>query len=399
MKTVYDCITIGGGISGISFAHQLHKSGKKALLLEKDNRLGGQINTGYFRDFWYEMGAHTCYSTYLSLAAIINDTGCTKNVRLLNKHPYRIHTHKGFRSIASALSVPGMLLHGPKALLSKKDGKTVREYYRYILGHRNYDRLFSKAFRAVISQPADDYPAELLLKRRKYHCKDMPRKYTFTNGLSSLIAAIIEKTGCQVQLSATVTGIRRLDGEQIYELDTQSGEKWYATSIALAVDPQSAAVLLENIEPDLASLLATIPVFRSESLSLVLPKDVPIEKMAGIIPQSNDFLSAVSRDLVDHPQYRCFTFHFEQGTKNDSQKMETVCKTLHISQTDIVEQSAAKHILPSLRTCHLNLTEQVENKRIHAGIYLLGNYFKGVSLEDCVQRAQVEFDRFTTNAS
>jgi protoporphyrinogen oxidase len=49
--------------------------------------------------------------------------------------------------------------------------------------------------------------------------------------------------------------------------------------------------------------------------------------------------------------------------------------------------------------CHLNLTEQVENNRIHAGIYLLGNYFKGVSLEDCVQRAQVEFERFKTNDS
>ncbi|MDR0814811.1 MAG: FAD-dependent oxidoreductase [Bacteroidales bacterium] len=393
---MYDCIVIGGGISGISFAHCLHQAGKQVALLEKDDRIGGQIQTRTLdgTDFWYETGAHTCYNSYVSLLSILESLGESGNIRQLNrKYPYKLYTPDGFKKITSGLYLPEMLLHVPRALFANKKGKTVREYFRYILGSRNYDRLFSKAFRAVISQPADDYPAEMLLKKRNSHHEEHPRTFSFAGGLSAMVNAIAAKDGFQVSASATVTGVSRIGA--LYEVTAASGEKWQAASVALATDPPSAAALLHELEPDLAALLADIPVFHSESMSIVAPaKTLTIERMAGIIPLSDEFFSAVSRDLTEHPDLRCFTFHFAQSEKTDSEKREIACRTLNIQPSDVTGQHLTTHILPSLRIRHLNMTAQVADKKKNDSIYLLGNYFKGLSLEDCVQRSMEEAKRF-----
>jgi protoporphyrinogen oxidase len=390
---MYDCIITGGGISGISFAHFLHRAGKKVLVLEKENRTGGQIHTETFpdTDFWYETGAHTCYNSYVSLLSIIDTLGLTGEISQLDrKCPFRLYSQGKLKNIASALYIPSMLIHGPKAFFANKKGKTVREYYRYILGKRNYNRLFSKAFRAVISQPADDYPAEMLLKRRKSHCEEQPRKFSFSGGLSGIISAIVTKDGFPVETSVEVTGISKIG--DVYEVTASSGRKWQATSVALAIDPPSVAALLRDLEPELANLLTDIPVFRSESLSVVIPKTaLTVERMAGVIPLSDEFFSAVSRDLIEHPQWRCFTFHFAQGAKTDNEKLEIACRTLNIQPTDIARHSVTTHILPSPRIRHLNMAEQVAEKRKNDNIYLLGNYYKGLSLEDCVQRSQESY--------
>ncbi len=42
-KYIYDCIIIGAGISGISFAHYLTSIDQNILILEKDGRAGGRF--------------------------------------------------------------------------------------------------------------------------------------------------------------------------------------------------------------------------------------------------------------------------------------------------------------------------------------------------------------------
>ncbi|MDR2848643.1 MAG: FAD-dependent oxidoreductase [Bacteroidales bacterium] len=396
---MYDCIVIGGGISGVTFAHRLSKAGKQVLLLEKEDRIGGQISTQTLAgtDFWYETGAHTCYNSYVSLLSVIKEVGQTDSIRQLSKkYPYKLYTQDGFKKIISGLYLPDMLLHVPRALFSDKKGKTVREFYRHILGSRNYDRLFSKAFSAVIVQPADNYPAEMLLKKRHHHCKEQPRTFSFAGGLSAMVSSIAAKAGFPVTMSEMVTGISR--NGALYEVQTASGGKWQAASVAVATDARAAADLLQGFESELAALLASIPPSRPETLSVVVPaKLLTIERMAGIIPLNDEFFSAVSRDLTEHPDLRCFTFHFERSTKSDSEKLAIACRTLNIQPSDVTHHSVTTHVLPSLRIRHLNMTAQVANMKKDDNIYLLGNYFKGLSLEDCVQRSLEEAERYLLN--
>ncbi|MCU0934160.1 MAG: FAD-dependent oxidoreductase, partial [Thiobacillaceae bacterium] len=64
----YDCIVIGGGASGLVSASRLAGAGRRVLLLEASDRLGGCIHTWRPQaDFWLELGAHTAYNSYAPL--------------------------------------------------------------------------------------------------------------------------------------------------------------------------------------------------------------------------------------------------------------------------------------------------------------------------------------------
>lgn len=54
-----DAIVIGAGLTGLSTAHYLHKSGKHFLLLEQNDRVGGQICTYEQEGFIFESGPNT----------------------------------------------------------------------------------------------------------------------------------------------------------------------------------------------------------------------------------------------------------------------------------------------------------------------------------------------------
>ena len=42
---MYDIIIFGGGLSGLTIAHELIKKGFKILIVEKDNELGGMVRS------------------------------------------------------------------------------------------------------------------------------------------------------------------------------------------------------------------------------------------------------------------------------------------------------------------------------------------------------------------
>lgn len=398
-ETVYDCIVVGGGISGITFAHYLKKEGKTVLVLEKNENPGGQLQTEHLSsqpDYWYELGSHTCYNSYTNLLSIVKEIGKTDLIEPLAKHSFVLYTSDRIKSIGSEISKLSCLFHFPRYFFSDKTGKTTREYFRPIVGASNYDRVMTNAFKAVICQPADDYPAEIFLKKRKDREKEISRRFTFKGGLSSLINAAIEKDNMEVNTQSKVTGVKKEGG--IFQITTGNGQIFKAQNIALAANPKISSDLLQGIEPELADLLSSIPIFESESVNITLAKDkINLKQIAGIISLSDEFLSAVSRDLVEDDKYRSFTFHFEKGKKTEAEKLELICKVLCISALDILEIKSMEHSLPAMRIQHLHMDEQVQAVRKDRNIYMLGNYYYGLSLEDCVNRSKDEFERFKNN--
>lgn len=398
-ETVYDCVIVGGGISGITFAHYLRKEGKTVLILEKNENPGGQLQTGHLSsqpDYWYELGSHTCYNSYTSLLSIIKEIGKTDLIEPLAKHSFVLYASLKIKSIASEVSKLSCLFHFPRYFFSDKTGKTTREYFRPIVGPSNYDRLFTNAFKAVICQPADDYPAEIFLKKRKDREKEISRRFTFKGGLSSFINEVIEKDNVEVNTQSKVTKVKK-EGE-IFQITIGNGQTFKAKNIALAANPKISSDLLQSIEPQLAELLSSIPIFESESVNITIANDkIDLKKIAGIISLSNEFLSAVSRDLVDDDRYRSFTFHFEKGKKTEVEKQDLICRVLNITASDIIEIKSMEHSLPAMRIQHLHMDEKVQTVRKDKNIYMLGNYYYGLSLEDCVNRSKAEFERFKNN--
>ena len=55
----YDVVIVGAGASGLAAAYNLND--KKVLILEKQGRIGGRVNTRKFEDVVYELGAYSAY--------------------------------------------------------------------------------------------------------------------------------------------------------------------------------------------------------------------------------------------------------------------------------------------------------------------------------------------------
>src|ERR687883_1624928 len=77
----YDVVVVGGGISGLSFAFESARAGRETLVLERDPRAGGCLATHRAGSgFWYELGAHTCYNSYVGLASLVEGCGLRGDV-------------------------------------------------------------------------------------------------------------------------------------------------------------------------------------------------------------------------------------------------------------------------------------------------------------------------------
>jgi protoporphyrinogen oxidase len=394
--SVFDCIVIGGGISGISFAYQAANSGDSVLVLEAEKSVGGQIDTfapKRYPDFWTELGAHTCYNSYTRLLSIVTDSALQRDLLPLDKCSYILHNGRHLKSVASQLSYLPLIAHGWRMFSFSREGKTVKQAFRPVVGASNYDKLFRRLFRAVICQDADEYPAVFFLKKRKERNKEMPRKYSFSKGLSSLLQAMTEKGGFSVRTNSGAAKVTLADG--IYSVETSAGETFRSRNIALATNPQIASQLTADIEPEVSARLKTIGLFESEAMTVIVDKDrLTLQKVAGIIPVSDEFLSAVSRDAAEHPRLRGFTFHFYKGQKTETEKLRLIRTVLNIDEKDILETAAKLHVLPSPRLEHTDIIEQVEALRRQKHTFFLGNYYYGLSLEDCIHRSADECARY-----
>ncbi|NOQ25120.1 MAG: protoporphyrinogen oxidase [Bacteroidales bacterium] len=68
-----DIVVLGAGLSGLTTAFYLSKAGKKVLLIEKDNRTGGVINTVKQDEFIFETGPNTGIIGTTELVELFDD--------------------------------------------------------------------------------------------------------------------------------------------------------------------------------------------------------------------------------------------------------------------------------------------------------------------------------------
>ncbi|MCK5280076.1 MAG: hypothetical protein KAK04_16090, partial [Cyclobacteriaceae bacterium] len=75
------------------------------------------------------------------------------------------------------------------------------------------------------------------------------------------------------------------------------------------------------------------------------------------------------------------------------QKLEKVCKVLGIKKDQILDTREKLNIVPSLRLGHYELVDEIDQLLEDQNLFLSGNYFAGLSIEDCVCRSKAEVDR------
>ena len=268
----YHTIVIGGGISGLSLAHYNARAGHSTLVLEKGNQPGGTFRSQKTErgDFWFELGAHTCYNSYQNLIELVQDCRLATQIQPRAKAPFKMLVGNTLKSIFSQIGLFELLFSVPRLFFLKKDGQTVRSYYGRIVGQGNFARTFSAVFSAVPSQKADDFPADMLFKKRARN-KDIAKSFTMQRGLQSIAEAIVDQPQIEFVGGQRVESIRREN--DLYHIQTADGTVYQSQHLGLATPPSEASYLLESLFPELAQHLRKIPVAQVESMGVAVARD------------------------------------------------------------------------------------------------------------------------------
>ncbi|MDP2432823.1 MAG: FAD-dependent oxidoreductase [Pseudomonadota bacterium] len=388
----FDFIVIGGGASGLVSASRLARGGCSVRVLEASDRLGGCIQSWRTEgDFWLELGAHTAYNSYAPLLEALDERGRLEDLLPREKVGYRFVTADGrLQSPMARLNFFEAALFLPFGLFRAKAGRSVAQWFSGLLGQGNYRRLLAPAFAAVLSQRADDFPAEWLF-RKKPRMKSAPRKYTFTGGLQGLLEALAEGAPFSVKTGAPARTITR-EGTGFH---VEAGDESLTCSqLVLAVPVDVAARLLADLYPEVARRLAGIPVVASEAMGVVLPAGkTALPPLAGLIGDDDSFWSVVTRDPVPHNTLRGYTFHFRPGVLDHAGKLARIAQVLGAQTSDFLHVAETANRLPAPGVEHAVLAGEVLALLEREPLALVGNYLNGLSIGDCAERAVIESER------
>jgi protoporphyrinogen oxidase len=395
MSPDFEHIVIGAGISGLGMAHGSARRGISTLVLEGADRVGGCINSLTFPgcgDFWAEAGSHSCFNTYGHLLDILTDLGLIQCLTPKGKLSYRLWQDGKRRSVFSALHPLELLFSLPRLFGGGKAGKGVAEHYGAGLGRRNYRDLFQPAFRSVICQEPDEFPADLLF-RRKPRRKEIARSFTFPGGLSDIPRAIAGQDALEVRTGVCVSGIEP-DGDG-YLVRLVDGSELGSRYLTLAVPPDGVAALLPEGWDELRSLIGSVRMSKIETLALCVPVEgvEHLPPLAGLISIDDAFYSMVTRDYLPDEQHRGFAFHFPQGALAADTQLQCICRVLGIHEEQILGLSWVSNRLPALRAGHSTLVERIDALLAGGRVAITGNWFLGVSIEDCLTRSRQELGR------
>jgi UDP-galactopyranose mutase len=396
-----DLIVVGAGVSGLSLAWKASAAGRRVVVLEREDRVGGCLHTHRRADgYWFELGAHTTYNSYGAFLDVVVGTGLAGEV--VERGPSRARFGLLRGDELRILTPPRMLLelgwleaavHFPVGALRKRSGQTMYSWFAGLVGRRNYDRLLSAFFAAVPSQKADGFPAEgpgSLFKKRPRR-KEFPRSYGLRRGLQSVCDAAAAGPGVTVLRGVTAVRVARVGTG--YEVTAADGRRLEAERCAIAAPPDAAAAMLLDGFHELALAIARVKTVSVESAGVVLPRGrSTIPECAFVVPVDDDFFSVVTRDPFPDPARRGFAFHFRPGVPRE-EKLARMAAVLGVPRAELGEVVEARRTLPAPALGHGEIVAEVDRLLAGGKLAVTGNYFAGLAIEDCVLRSNAEWAR------
>lgn len=394
----HDVVVVGGGISGLTFAFEAARAGRSVLVLERSGKPGGCLSTHRMAGgYWFELGAHTCYNSYVGFTNLIE--GCGLRGEVLQRAKTHLRFLEGDELVPGSNLGVMLRLFGwfeaatslPRMIGAKKDGKTVEEFYSSIVGKRNYAKVLGPMLSAVPSQSADAFPAGMLFKMRDTRRKDFPRSFTLRGGLQSVTDALARQPGVQVATGRTAESLVA-DGPG-WVVVTDDGERHQADAVATATPPSAAATILGAAAPELAAQVSRVKDTVVETLAFaVRAASVKLPVSMFLVPRKDVFHSAVTRDSVPDPEWRSFSFHFRPGLTPE-ERVARVTRLLGLDKADLEDLVEKRTVLPSPTIGHEKIVAEIDRLTEGRKLCVLGNWFAGLSIEDCVDRSRGEWDR------
>ncbi|APC91236.1 MULTISPECIES: NAD(P)-binding protein [Francisella] len=385
----FNTIIIGAGISGISLAKRLTNATIENCIFEA-NKVGGCIDSISYNDFWFEMGAHTIYNSYADTIAYMCDNSLEQNIQPRKKLPFLfVQPNNKIQSIITNLNPFSLLFSFLKNSKITKQDKTVNEYAIKVFGKGNYTKTLKYCFDAVLSQNSKNFPMEYLFKKYDRDTT-LPRSFTLKKGLAELF-----KKHNQNVIKETVISVTK---QQKWHIHTSLAE-YTCENLCFATPWDVTESLLEKILPNLAAHQYRPTMSKLISVGIVSSKTSlkHIKKLAGLIGKEQFFYSAVSRDVVDNPDYRAIVFHCLNDF-SENELIDKVTKLLKITKEDILHIHIKNNTLPCYHRHHSQFLQDLDKElQKHPNLFISGNFFDRLAIENCIRRSNNQADKIIQN--
>jgi len=391
-------------VSGLGFAFHAARAGRAVRVIEAGARAGGCLDTRTSSGgFWIELGAHTCYNSYGATLEILDGLGLLDALQPRGKPVLRfldgntILPGRNLGALLRRMSLWELARSLPRLIGASPDGRSVAAHYGRIVGASNYRRVLGPMLSAVPSQSADNFPADMLFKKRPRR-KDVMRSFTLRGGLGGLAEKLAGHPGVTVAAGRAATALAR-DGAG-YAVTLDGGERLTAEIVAIATPPRTAARLLAGVVPDAAARIAGMVEATVESVGVIVRADkvAAIPYSTFLIPRDDIFFSVVTRDVVPDPSWRGFVYHFRPG-HDEEVKLARAASLLGIGRAEIDDVAQRRTVLPSPVVGHHDAVAGLDAALAGERIAVTGNWFAGLAIEDCVLRSRAEWQRVGPTAA
>ncbi len=446
-------IIVGGGISGLTLAHRLEQLAPdiEVVLLERQPRTGGVIDTVERDGYRVETGPNgfldnnpatfdLCQELNLANRLVPASESARRNRFLfldgeLKKLP---------SSLWSFLTSDALSWRGKFALLTERF-----RHRRLDLGDESIEHFARRRTSAEIARTLADafvtgihagdsallsvraaFPrlaalerqygsvtrgmsASARQRRREARARGKSPKrgmsmWSFPEGLGLLVETLRQKLRRPPVTGVTVKRIEKTAGGWLVIGEGQ--ERWPADAVVLACPAYQQAALLADVDPELADEVASIAYNRIavvavgyrrqdvehslDGFGYLTPgrerRDVlGVQWCSSIYPGRAPESCVMMRAL-------CGGWHrAEMAGWDDARLLEAVRNELRLT-VGVTAAPVFHHIvrwdraIPQYHLGHLDRVARIEQRRkTHRGLYLGGNAYRGVSLNDCVEQAGI----------
>ncbi|HEV3145158.1 MAG TPA: protoporphyrinogen oxidase [Gemmataceae bacterium] len=237
------------------------------------------------------------------------------------------------------------------------------------------------------------------------------RMWSFRAGLCRLMEALTEQLAQAPVLGISVRGIARTqNGEPGWIIRGPGQESWDTDVVVLTCPAPEQARILREFDPALAEEIAAIPYNRIAVVALGYRKsDVPNvpDGFGYIAPQQSrrdllgvQWCSAIftERAPQGHVMWRalCGGWHRPEVVDWDDNRLLTAVRDeLRLAQ-GVTASPVFHHIhrwpvaIPQYHVGHLQRLARIESQLTrHPGLFLAGNAYHGVALNDCTEQADI----------
>ncbi len=432
-------VVIGGGIAGLSLAYSLIKQGFDVTLIEKENRVGGALNTVLKNNkYIIEYGPNTFLSTSDSIANLISDLNlnnqCVTNDKVSKKR--YIYKNGKLRLVPKSpssfissrlLTTRGKIRALCEPLIRSKtqDTESLAEFVKRRAGTEILDNLVDPFVSGVYA--GDPYQLEIksifpklveiedkyksIFKGMKHlagHLKNS-NLVSFKWGMETLTAAIYDKIKKNIKTNASVESIKSLSNKLWTVNINQYKEVIRGNALVFATPPNETARLLMPLIPEIFPILVDIPyihlvvvhtAFRKKDLPIrpdgfgfLVPRNERI-RMLGSIWSSTLFTNRSPEDEVLLTNFIGGATDPDAINLDDQELISHIKygleKTMGITSEPLFWSiRRIGQAIPQYTIGHMSRLNKLEAclEKL-PGIFMTGSYFSGISVSDTIGHAQ-----------